>query len=258
MTHYPFQLISDLHVQSGEYEWSRYVTKQSGVETLVVLGDVMRLVDYNAYLHVMRGFCENFETVYLVPGNHEFYIDATDRVNTHNNLVQRLYELEHTLTNLTLLYNRHVDLPGNIRLYGTILWCNVPIDENYLTLPIKKNDGDWVDGHWLSEQNDIDVAKLELVIKQAKVDGKRLVVASHYPPSEQCLVEKYKTSDLRHYYSNNLYSMLCKESVYVWMYGHTHDSMDFRTEGDCRVVSNQVGRRDGWVGAKVVWVKNME
>ena len=69
------QLMSDLHVRPGEYEWQRYITKRKDVDILIVLGDVMRLCDEEQYYEFMKNLCDNFPHVYLIPGNHEFYVD---------------------------------------------------------------------------------------------------------------------------------------------------------------------------------------
>lgn len=234
------QIMSDLHVQPGEYEWCKYITKRKDVDILIVLGDVMRLCDEQNYYEFMKNLCANFPHVYLVPGNHEFYVNLESRGGISNNsCFWNLYNIETRISNLTVLYNKFVDLPGNIRLYGTILWSHIPEEASFKYLPIRLPDRSVVDKHFFNKENAKAISDIKSVIVQSKIDNKRLLIATHYPPSETTLPDKYLTDPSRYWYSNNLDYMLSKDQVYVWMYGHTHNSKDFLTVGDTRVVSNQ-------------------
>ncbi|KAK7605630.1 hypothetical protein BKA81DRAFT_226280 [Phyllosticta paracitricarpa] len=60
-----FQIVSDLHLEVGQ-QYSSFDIPASAPH-LILAGD------YDAYLGFLRRQTEQFETVFLVLGNHEFY-----------------------------------------------------------------------------------------------------------------------------------------------------------------------------------------
>lgn len=48
-------------------------------------------------------------------------------------------------------------------------------------------------------------------------------------------------SDLLPYFVTDLSYLMRKHQIDVWCHGHTHTNNDFRVEGRCRVISNQLG-----------------
>ena len=251
------QLMSDLHVHPGEYEWQRYITKRKDVDILIILGDVMRLCDEQQYYEFMKDLCDNFPHVYLVPGNHEFYVDLEYGGGISNNsCFCNLYNIESRISNLTVLYNKFVDLPGNIRLYGTILWSHIPDEASFKYLPIRLPDRSLVNMDFFNKENAKAVSNIKSVIEQNKIDKKRLLIATHYPPSDTTLLDKHLTDPNHYWYSNKLDYMLSKDQVYLWMYGHTHNSKDFLTVGDTRVVSNQFRSKE-YVRDKMLYIRSI-
>lgn len=66
------------------------------------------------------------------------------------------------------------------------------------------------------------------------------VVVTHFPPSEQCIVEKYKGDKLNGYFVNRLDEEILDSNIKLWVCGHTHAPYDLMI-GDCRVVGNPLG-----------------
>ena len=253
------QLASDLHVAHGEYDWRKFLSQKSdGVDALVLLGDIMRLADFEQYYRFMENLCKSWTNVYLVPGNHEFYVELGEQILDLDILWGRLWQLHNAIPNLTVLHNEWVDLPGNIRLYGSILWSHIPQGFEVMTLPIKLRDGNFVDAKWLNETNRANVSKIKQVIHQSKLDGKRLLIATHYPPTEKTLLPEHLAGQYHYYYANNLDSLMGKDNIYIWMYGHSHLNMDFRTQGDTRIVSNQYKTKEkDYNPCKILWVRTL-
>jgi predicted phosphodiesterase len=247
------QIASDLHIDNNT-DWYAYIEKASDI--LVLLGDIGNIVLYDRYLEFMTKLCTNYHKVYLIPGNHEFYTDSSDTSLCYDVIKSQLYRLQENITNLTILDNTFVDLPGNIRLYGSTLWSYIPEDSRVMTLPIRTETGCWADASWINKQHFSDVFKIEQAIIQAKQDNKRLLIATHHAPTMlHTLHERHMSDPKRHYYATNLDRLLLKENVYIWMFGHTHINCDYLTTSDTRIVSNQY-RGENYKKNKVLVIKH--
>jgi predicted phosphodiesterase len=250
-----FQIISDLHIErdlkNGALpDWRNIITKVS--EVLIIVGDVTRLEYKELYEEFMLSLCKGFNHVYLIPGNHEFY----SSILLHELLINNLVNFCERISNLTLLNNGFVDLPGNIRLYGSTLWSYIPETNRINTLPILLHNERMCDSSWINKEYYKDVYNLETIIYDSIRDGKRLIVATHYAPTFfGTLTEKHLQSPIRFFYASDLDRLLKKHLVYTWIFGHTHVNCDYLTVFDTRVVSNQV-RGYGFVKNKSIRIRH--
>src|SRR3954465_12501273 len=65
------QILSDLHLEVGQQYGSFKIPPAAPY--LILAGDIGRLIDYDAYLGFLAIQTTNFDKVFLVLGNHEFY-----------------------------------------------------------------------------------------------------------------------------------------------------------------------------------------
>jgi len=252
-----FQIVSDLHIDTSmdtsTIDWRTMFTKNA--ETLIIVGDVGRLENYDNYKIFMESICKEYKDVYLVAGNHEYYSHTVP----YTFLNTDLHKLDREIPNLTVLDNSYVDLPGNIRLYGTVLWSQVSSREaTRKILPMTSVSGGITGTNtWMNMKHFNDLYMLENNIALANRDKKRLIVVSHYAPCyEGCLRDDHLVSSDRFWYANKLDNMLTRDNMYVWIYGHTHVNSDRLTAGDTRVVSNQYGGKD-YNPKKVLSIKHV-
>ncbi len=66
-----FQVLSDLHLELGQQYSAFQIPVQTG--SLILAGDIGRLQDYQPFLTFLQVQCQNFQQVFLILGNHEFY-----------------------------------------------------------------------------------------------------------------------------------------------------------------------------------------
>ena len=66
------------------------------------------------------------------------------------------------------------------------------------------------------------------------------IVVTHFPPSLQCVAEKFKGNLLNSYFCNNLDQMIMDSNKKLWICGHDHNRFDF-VIGNCRIVENSIG-----------------
>lgn len=247
-----FQLISDIHIER-EYpsfpDWKHFIYKRC--ENIILAGDIGHLELFDQYSYFIKSVCESFEKVYLVPGNHEFY---SKKYNI-TYLMSQLEKLKIENHNLIILNNNYVDLPGDIRLYGSTLWCHIPEECRTRTLDIISEDNSPVDATWLNREHYKSLYNLEKNIINARNDAKRLVVVTHYAPSMLCVQPRHLLDNTKFYYANNLDRLLTKENIYSYLFGHTHHNVDYINHENTRLVTNQF-RAPNYNRKKMISIKH--
>lgn len=237
-----FQIASDLHIEMdfGKLPiWQRYLDKVSDI--LILIGDIGRLDLFDQYRAFIKCVCTEWNKVILIPGNHEFYVTVGITPQTYKMRWNMLRTIEAENINLTVLFNDYIDLPGNLRLFGSVLWSYIPEDCRYRCIPILIDQNNWASPTWINKEHFNAVYELEQNMIKAKIDGKRLLVATHYAPIKKgCLSEENLKDKNNCYYTNDLERLLDKNYVYTWMFGHTHFNCDYRVNGNgTRLVTNQ-------------------
>jgi Icc-related predicted phosphoesterase len=245
-----FQIVSDIHIgDSGQIpDWRDIITKKA--EILIVAGDVCRAELAERYFKFMSPLCKGFTSVYLVPGNWEYYSNK----DTIEYLDSKLTKIADRIPNLTILRDESVEISGGIRLYGTTLWSHIPESSKVKNLPMKSLVGAAGTPTWMNMRHYGALYHLEETIKRSLKDRWRVVLVSHYAPVNfRCLATKHLMDPLRFYYANALDRLMKKDMVWVWVYGHTHVNSDYVSEGGTRVVSNQY-KGEGYDKEKVIQV----
>lgn len=245
-----FQIVSDLHIpqdDSSTPKWTEYI--QVSAPYLIIAGDIGRVEKTMSYMAFLMEVCQQYTHVFLIAGNHEYYSST----KTFEFLNSELKCISNRISNLTFLDDSYFDLPGNIRIYGSTLWSAV--SNSPIILPIQSCLGTAGDQIWMNKMHYNALYNLQNQLDESRRLKKRLIVVTHYPPTvEQTVLEKHKKSSRLTFYANNLDTLLTKESVYIWVYGHTHVNADYRTDMDTRVVSNQF-RGKNWIRNKVLNVR---
>jgi len=262
-----FQTLSDLHLEINQQYSSFEVPVAS--KHLILAGDIGRLQDYSEYLGFLQKQTTNFEIVFLVLGNHEFYNESFQ-----SGLEKaRQLEQEPCLNGrLVLLCQRRYDIPGTcVTILGCTLWSLIPSEAREIVQSkiqdFKKIEGWAIDQHNAAHESDLSWLRHEVqAIHQEngkvtqKRDARSIVVVTHHAPSLQ------HTSSPQH--AQNPWSaafgtdLLSEkwDGVKLWVFGHTHYTTEFKEKG-IRVVSNQRGYVLPWSKStetfdarKVVWV----
>lgn len=248
-----FQILSDLHLEVC----SQYYTFDipPSAPYLILAGDTGRLIDYEGYLAFLAKQSAQFERVFWVLGNHEFYHLS------YASALEQARRLEKELIlegKVVLCHRKRWDLEiGNdkIAILGCTLWSRIDDDAREVVQMRVKDFGKinkWsIDAHnaahlsdlqWLSGQ----VADIQNENKSRAMGGnteKKMLIISHHAPSI------HGTSSPKN--SNNPWGSAFAtellddsgdswEDVKVWVFGHTHFTTDFVKNG-IRVLSNQRG-----------------
>lgn len=212
--HKNIRVVSDIHLEHYATPPNfEDIISPSICDILCLLGDIgnPHQASYESFIIWCR---QNFATVLVIAGNHEYYNSTVDRTNK---LIEKICK-----RNGAIFLNNSVFIHKNIAFIGTTLWSHVPEiarEEvgNYLT------DYSLIRGFTVETSNQMHrecVEFLEKSVQKLKDEYKLIVLSHHspslsgtsYPPYEQRLTNFGFSSD-----QSELIQM-----VDMWMYGHTH------------------------------------
>ena len=219
------QYASDLHI-----EWHRDGGKgliremQSGANVLVLAGDI---ASASKIKEVLRRFCNNYEYVVYVPGNHEYYGSNFEKVN------KELADAGEDNDNLHVLQEQSVEIEGQ-RFVGTTLWFeekpdNVCHEQGLDDFFQIKGFKDWV--------YDLNRKAMQWLRDEIKPGD---IVVTHHLPSKQSTPARFADSEINRFFVCDVEDIMRDTKPAFWIHGHTHDTCNYRLF-DTRVVCNPFG-----------------
>lgn len=226
------QILSDIHL-----EFSNFIPPQTDADVIVLAGDIGKSADG---LDWARKTWPDKEIV-AVLGNHEFYgYDKTDV-----ELATKITAIEN---GIHLLDNSEVILNG-VRFLGATLWTDFKLfgyDQEPYALQVAqrglndfrliREDGKLFTAKRSQELHEESVKWLKLKLSEP-FEGKTVVV-THHCPSMLSVADRFKNDLLAACFASNLDELFGKCDM--WIHGHTHDCMDYVSEGT-RVICNPRG-----------------
>ena len=232
------QYASDLHIEfyDNSVFLARGPFKVAG-DVLVMAGDTLPLKELDNYKqHRFFDWCSaNFRETFLVPGNHEYY---RDDVALYPDSWERKLR-----PNVTLCENRSVVVDDTEFILST-LWSHIPMGD---WLKVKKGLSDFTlikasgkpfTATTYNALHERDLAFIKEAV--AASEAKHKVVVTHHVPSRLLVSPEFRGSSLESGFTVDLTDYIETSGVDLWVYGHSHRSID-RLIGKTRVVSNQVG-----------------
>ncbi|KAI9858273.1 MAG: hypothetical protein M1813_007547 [Trichoglossum hirsutum] len=246
------QVMSDLHLEA-ERCYSDFDIPRSA-PYLILAGDIGRLADYDNYLGFLRRYCTQFEHVYLVLGNHEFYGQSReDGLKAAASL-----EAEPDLhSKLTVMNRTRVDINSRVTLLGCTLQSNIP-SKSYSVVEKRVKDFRLISGWTIDHHNEEHALDVEWLKTQVQAifhesPHRRIVIVTHHAPSfrNTCKPPQEETPWSSAFCTEILESeidtWLGLGCIRCWIFGHTHRCTEFYKR-NMAVVSNQRGynllRRD--------------
>jgi predicted phosphodiesterase len=226
------RLYSDVHTEFHADGGRSFVESldPDGADLVVLAGDVSDATGVRAAL---VAFAERFRgtPVCYVTGNHEFYLG--DRNTTWNEVHRAVGEAP----NLHWLNGDVFETHGR-RVLGTTLWFyKSAMNGPHEAMNDFRMIGDF--RSWVFEENRRSVEFLRRELREGDV------VVTHYLPSEACVSPRFRGSALNPFFVCDVTDLILERKPALWLFGHTHDSVDVRV-GATRLVCNPFGyaRRD--------------
>ena len=228
------QVISDLHIEFGEYS-----IDSSQADIIVIAGDVH--IGKNGVTWIKKEI-PNKPVIYIL-GNHEYYS------NTYPNLLYEIKEITKN-SNIKILENEVFSIK-RINFLGCTLWTDFNLFGNKILSQLECQFGlnDFTKIRMSPNFFKILPTDIEQIHKKSvfwlnqtlkKLKNNRIVVITHHAPSIHSVPDRFKNKLISSGFASNLENIISIYQPQYWIHGHTHDSFDYEISG-CRVICNPKG-----------------
>lgn len=232
------QYCSDLHLEFQENKnyLKHFPIKPEG-EVLLLAGDIVLFKAMKEHDDFFNYCSDNFETIYWIPGNHEYYHGDVGPGN-----LQPLYEK--IRQNVFLLNNQSVTYK-NAELVFSTMWSYISpqnewdIQQSVSDFSVIKNKGKNFTPHDFNELHKTDLAFLKTALTTGT--GKQKIVVTHHVPTLQHYPKQYKNSSINKAFAVELYDFIFDSNVAYWIYGHHHCNVPAFKIGATTMLTNQLG-----------------
>ena len=229
------QICSDLHLEIESHrKWFEQNPLIPRGDILIIAGDTYHLDRDFSKLEFIRSASDQFESVYLIPGNHEYYggYDISTAMKPSS---------EKVLDNVFIVNNHQVEI-DNVQCIFSTMWSRIQrnILEVLRYMPdftkIKFENEDFNINHF----NQIHQVAFDFISKAVKSKGKKVVV-THHLPSNSCNVEEFKNSIVGDAFCVDKTNFILDHEIDYWIYGHSHRNLQDFEIGGTKMVTNQFG-----------------
>jgi len=214
------QVYSDTHL-----EHRKNVLPNIAAPNLLAVGDIAAAYQLQS---IVPYWCDNYDHIVYVAGNHEYYGSTYQRVQ------ELLYTLDSEYSNFHLLDLGKTVTINNQRFVGCTLWygpTNSWHEQQMIRTQI--NDSKYIG---LSYE---EFVLLGLVhrnyLRNAIQEGD--VVLTHYLPTWASVAREYVNQPTNTAYVNNCADIIQSNKPKFWLHGHTHTPCDYEAY-DTRVICN--------------------
>lgn len=230
------QYCSDLHLEFEKN--SNHIVdnplKVSG-EVLILAGDIIPLHDEFFNNPFFSFISDNYEQVYWVPGNHEFYYkDIADYSKSYNISLKRNIKI---VNNVDLMYK-------NTRFVFSTLWSKISM-ENKKHIEQGVADFKFITSHnkkfKVSDFNRLYEESLGFIKKALKSKDQKTIVVTHHLPSSLCNTSVHGKNPLNEAFCTDHTDLIDSSGVKFWIYGHNHVNQKPLFIGKTILLSNQLG-----------------
>lgn len=241
------QIMSDLHLEVGQ-QYQEFDFPVTG-RLLILAGDIGRLIDYEEYRTFLERQVARFAKVFLVLGNHEFFgLSYEEGISKAKQLSQ-----EPTLEARLILLDREIwtdEITGSI-IMGCTLWSFIP-DSAKAVVESKVNDYKKIDGWSVDKHNQIHAgdaawltSELQSLSDASKANhqqqGRNILVVTHHAPSlTGTSAPEHVNNPWTPAFATVLLPRLNTDRVKTWVFGHTHFTTEFFSDG-VHLIANQRG-----------------
>lgn len=231
------QYCSDLHL---EFPMNKKFMEQHPIEpageVLILAGDILPFDLHKKQTAFVDFIADNFEMVYWIPGNHEYY--GYDLATVPDPLLEKLRSNVWLINNQAVTYN-------DISFICSTLWSKIdPVN----ALDIQRNVSDFFSIRWQEKKfttrefNQLhrqSVSFIQDAIKENST-AKNIVVTHHVPTLCQYPAQ-YRHSPLNGAFATELYDTIHDSGASYWIYGHHHSNIPAFAIGNTTMLTNQLG-----------------
>ena len=261
MNNYRIQFISDIHLEHHTPPYSLII--QPTAPDLAICGDIGNPYSYE-YADFLNWCAHRWERVFIVAGNHEYFIKTPNPNKTMEKIDTHIEQLCAKISPNIYYMQKSVVLieQYKIAIIGATLWTAPDIrhwdilSDGFLGDPGLR--GEYKAVYKIDENtNKIRVIHPSDIINihqdhKAFISrqlgpfnsdipkGYRVIILSHHLPSFSLISDNYTNSPLISTYASNQ-DALMKEPVVAWICGHSHDPITIRYDTGTLVTLNPLG-----------------
>lgn len=230
-----FQYCSDLHLEFSENEkWVRNNLPQPSSEIMILAGDIVTYQALGKHDWFFDWASDNFEQVYWIPGNHEYYYSSIETEPSFETAIR---------ANVHLLNNKSVVINGTAFHFST-LWTSISRFDKSVARGVSDYHVIGFNGRTLevADVNELhrrSVAFLEDALATHS-DAKQVVVTHHVPTLFNYPIE-FRHSTINEAFAVELETLILKFQPKCWVYGHHHRNTPSFRIGKTWMLTNQLG-----------------
>jgi len=231
------QYCSDLHLEFPENK--KYVNKhllQPSGEILLLAGDILPFALNHRNYMFFDFVADNFEAVFWIPGNHEYY--GYDIAKISDPLFEKIRSNVFLVNNQTIAYKE-------VNIICSTLWSHIS-PENEWT--IQKNLSDFSAITFKDDPllpvhfNAFHQTALSFIKNEVNKYGvSKNIVLTHHVPTLYHYPTKYKRSPLNEAFAVELHDYIDYSNISFWIYGHHHSNIPGFIIGNTTLLTNQLG-----------------
>lgn len=233
------QYCSDLHL---EFEKNSLFLQTEKIkpcgEVLLLAGDITPLHPHHFTNPFFDYISANYEQVFWVPGNHEYYY--TDLAQFNASFTIKIRENVNIVSNVNLLYK-------DVRFIFSTLWTKIAqgnvstIEQNVADFScILKNDRRLK----AADYNILHQKSIQFIKKNLEINHRKTIVMTHHTPSRFCTSSQHQLSAINEAFCVDLTDYIRHCGASFWIYGHSHFNQKPLFVGNTILLTNQLGYLD--------------
>lgn len=191
-----------------------------------------------------KAFFPADKTLLYIPGNHEYYKQIGGIGGTDARLTQTARE------NGIVFLNPGVWLGDGVAVIAAALWTDFrldgynPLEDRDYANAINDFRVIYENGAFFTPEQSRRLyekhrAFLKREIKRHSDKGLKIVVMTHWVPSQVCIAPQYANDPYNPYFTNDCDDLM--QDGMVWVYGHTHAGNDLIHASGARLIGNPFG-----------------
>lgn len=230
------QYCSDLHLE--DVANNNYLVKNPLKVTgdiLILAGDIVPLNDMYLKNPFFSFISENYQQIFWVPGNHEFYHKDIGRYASSFNIQLN--------SKISLVHNIEVEYEKTNFVFST-LWARItggkekPAEQAIPDFSAITKNGNRFS---VADFNALHTESLEFLNTALQKKKGKTIVVSHHAPTRTRVSPKYKYSLLNEAFFSDQEKLIIGSEANFWIYGHTHFNHFPFQIGKTIILTNQLG-----------------